>query len=192
MTTLDEIDSIIENINQSNIIGYGTFADYEELFNLIKSISQLRVELDLGNLKAVSDRANDMKVLLESFNLKIKTTFNLISVDELEKIRDFFRSILIMLDTIERFVFTVQNQPVIRNSQMTVNMTNIMSRVYKDLDCIFSDHNNNECFIIPSSLLINEYQVIQNQINRFCEYSSFISNLEEKIDNQYDENQSSC
>jgi len=181
---LKEIDSILDVIKCESVQGLGTLSDYKELLDIVKILNQFRLELNLESLEEFARHADEIRQIFEILRFKLTTTLNLISIEDLMKIRNSFQSILCMLDTLENFECIIQNQFLIRNEQMAKYLADTMSCVYGNLDYIMS-HNNYSCGI-PSCLMANPCPEIQCQIDRFCDYSIQLEHFAESLglDNQ--------
>jgi hypothetical protein len=169
LAILEEIETVISKIKWSNVQGYGTFSDYEELFRVANSVSKIKLQLDTGNIDYVAEKANQISELLNSFIVTIPTYINLISVEDLNKIKNSLLIFLEMLETIENFTFTIQTQFIIRNSLVVNNLSQIIIQTYKNLNCIlFRDTSKHQ---IPDYLLFEPLLKLQPQINQFNAYS---------------------
>lgn len=169
LAILDEIKTVITNIKCVNAQGYGTLTDYEELFRLACSVSKIKLELDTGNIDLVAAKAQEISEILNSFTVTLPTVLNLISIEDLLKIKNALLVFLQMLETIENFTLTIQNQFVIRNSLVVNNLSVIINQTYRNLNCIlFRDTRNHQ---IPDFLLVDPLIQLQPQINQFNAYS---------------------
>lgn len=167
---LEEIKEICDDISCSSLEGLGNFSDYEELFKLATIVSKLKLKLDLTSLGQVAAKANEIAELFRNLIAIFDTTINLISIEDLIKIRNSLCAIYTMLDTLENFGIIIENQFVIRNEWMACRLSNIMSCVYNHMDHIMC-HNN--CITgIPPHLLTNPFTEIQPQIDKFTDYAA--------------------
>ena len=179
LSCMDEIDRLMKKISCESIQGFGTFSDYEELFKVAQELSQLKLTLNLQSLEEISEKAEMIKETFESFIKTLPTILNLVSMENLVKIRNALCAILNMLETIENFSFVIRNQFVIRNEWMAKHLANTLGGVYNHLDCIFT-HDNSQ-HNIPYYLLANPCPQAQIQINRMNEYTLEMLNFADSL-----------
>lgn len=169
LSCLEQIDNLMKKISCESVQGLGTFSDYEELFKLAETLSQLKLNLNLQSLEEIAEKAEMIKETFESFIQTLPTVLNLVSMENLVKIRNALCSILNMLETIENFTFIIRNQFAIRNEWMVNHIGNTLGCVYNHLDHIFT-HDNSQ-HNIPYYLLGNHCPQAQIQINRMNDYT---------------------
>jgi CRISPR/Cas system CMR-associated protein Cmr5 small subunit len=179
LSCMDEIDRLMKKISCESVQGLGTFSDYEELFKVAQELTQLKLTLDLQSFEEIAQKARIIKETFESFVNILPTVLNLVSMENLIRIRDSLCSILSMLDTIENFSFVIRNQFVIRNEWMVNHIGNTLGCVYNHLDNIFC-HDNSQ-HNIPYYLLANPCPQAQIQINRMNEYTLEMLNFADSL-----------
>jgi hypothetical protein len=168
LVLMAEIDEVISKINSDKLRNLGKLEDYLELMTLVNIVYDFKLQLNLQNLGEVADIAERITDLLESFNVKLETIINLISVEELLIIRQALDSVLRMLNAYENFSFIITNQMIVRGECMTGKVSNILNNVYCHITNVF---NHSTCVPCSAPIVCDDFSDIQYKINKFDSYS---------------------
>lgn len=169
LALMAEIDECLAKINSDKVKNLGKLEDYLELMTLINIIYDFKLQLNLQNLEEVAEIAERISEILKSFNVKLETVFNLISVEELLTVRQALSSILKMLEAYEDFSFVITNQMIVKGQCMSAHLSSILDKVYSNIRCVFNHSTCVPC--APSPLLCNDFSEVQHRINKFDGYS---------------------
>jgi hypothetical protein len=163
-----EIDECLAKINSEKVHHLGRLEDYLEIMSLINIVYDFKLQLNLQNLEEVAEIAERISELLESFNVKLETILNLISVEELLTIRQALGSVLRMLEAYENFSFIITNQMIVRGECMTGQVANILNNVYCNITNVF---NHSTCVPCSAPIVCDNFADIQYKIDKFESYS---------------------
>lgn len=179
MEVLEQICDSLTKINCSDFHGIGQFSDYQNLYILANSLSQMNLDLSTNNLANIAIKANQISELLNSFRIKLETVLNLVTIQDLVVIRNSLCAILMMMETIENFTCRIEHHFRIRNEWMAATLSNTMNYVSYHLNCVFSHEQTVDKF---PSYILDACPEIQCQIDRISEHSFQLERFAQSLD----------
>jgi len=187
--TIDFFNSILsslEKINSTSVEGFGTYNEYRQLLDLADSTGKMKLTLDITTLSTVSDCCNQITESVKKASAKLTYVMDeiqLIKPEDLVEIRNSFNVVSQLLDTVDEFSESVDQQYPIyleiqMKNQLELNcLSHCMECVFDKVEEVFA--HNNKHHSIPNYMLYPP--PLQAQVNRFCNYNLALSEFAESL-----------